>query len=66
MAHAKGRNNMNGLVKVTVWVAPEQKEAVRAFAKALPKPDNKPDPRQMSLLDIIEEQEVGLEDDFSM
>jgi len=50
------RDRLSGWVEVTVKVAHDQVAPLRAFAAALPPPEPPTDPRQLDLLEAIDEQ----------
>lgn len=56
------RARASGLVKVEVWVAEDQAQKVRDFAKSLPLPTAPKDPAQLDLVDRIQaEVDSGVE-----
>jgi hypothetical protein len=50
------RDKMLGWQEVTLKVGREHVEALRAFASSLPDPEPPTDPRQLDLIDRIEEE----------
>lgn len=50
-ARQRAAKRAAGLVEVSIWVAPERVEEVRAFAASLPLPSRPANPGQMTLFD---------------
>lgn len=50
------RQACNGWTEITIKVPYGQEDRVRAFAKALPLPLDRPNPDQLDLIDFIDEQ----------
>ena len=55
------RDRALGWVEVTVKVAAERADQIRTFAASLPSPKAPTDPRQLSLIDVIEKKLSDLE-----
>ena len=58
-AKQRERDRLAGWREITLRVGQEHVEAVRAFAASLPDPEPPTDPRQLDLLDRIDDELAG-------
>lgn len=52
-AKERAKKRDAGYKEISIWVAPEQHEALRQYADSLPKPQKKENPDQKTIFDLI-------------